>query len=74
MGISFPVLPRFSEPQEAVVLFSPETGHIEEVIVKSTLGAAEYERRRNQLCVQNVKVSDYKDCVIMPGNIVHHLG
>jgi len=58
----------FASPEEALVIYSPETGRIEDIVVKSQCGNEEFIKKKKELVASKIVVRDYSGNVIMPGN------
>lgn len=50
-----------------MIAYSPETGRIEEILVRSQMTLAQYLVRANQLISSAKVFRDCKNCVLMPG-------
>ncbi len=61
----------YDSPQDALIIYSTETGLIQEVVVKNVVGAADYESKKTILKLYDITITDYKNWLIMPGKISH---
>jgi hypothetical protein len=59
----------YSTPKEALIIYSSETGRIEEIVVNEEERKELFAKRRRELWEKQIPITDYKENVIFPGKL-----